>query len=374
MNILKMYAIIMATTFAQILYANQFAVPIHDSTVEWEVSQVLASNAPGHFGGPAMEAGWHMATGGDGGCYSGHTSGASGNFFWAWYDPQKKRVHQIAGGAIGHLDGPFGVARFGIWDYTNKKSSALSPCGRYRVLNDNWSNLKYLRVLDFQTQEVRTIVSDIVSSNAFGLDFDSSGNIYLMTSRNINNGTQSVCSLTILTIDGIIVQKMALETTVGKINGTKYLPMALDEKNNRLYCGQTIQNWYLFYWDLANGSFNGVMPRTDSLRLRNKPGPFEGMNFYPEACVIKFGPDDPEKRFLYYTHIDTRQLHRIDLKEKIVAALLPTVKDGKTTVKFSYEFFGSVNVYGAFDWVESGHDFVSREHTPTRNFLFRRIK
>ncbi len=383
-NYRRIYGFFLFVALIQIFcLAQDFSVPIHDSTAEWEVTWVGASKMIGHLGGNAREAGYNvipMCAGGTSGAIGhGYINGAGGKYYFGWYDFDTKRAHAVAGSGRGCLDGPFGRARFGGWGYNFTPISARSTDGRYLFFGDEWSGVRYLRVLDFQEQEVKTLVSGVSSSNTPGLAYGSDGNVYMLTTKSIGSSTagfKTPCSLFVYTSDGTIVRKMMLDTLVGKMAGiTRLLPMALDEVHNRLYCGQPITGWHVYYWDLADGSFHGVVPTSDSLRSRNAPGPYEGMNFYGEAGVLSFGPDDPDKRFLYYTHVDTKQLHRIDLQERMIAAMrLTTGGDGKKTVKFVYSNHTDVNVYVAFMWVGNGHNFTSGMHSPHMQYLYTRIK
>jgi len=368
---------------ASSISAQSFSVPIWDSTAEWEVTWVAASKMIGHLGGPAREAGYNvipMCAGGTTGAIgNGYINGAGGKYYFGWYDFDTKRAHAVAGSGIGCLDGPFGRARFGSWGYNFTPISTRSTDGRYLFFNDEWSGVRYLRLLDFREQVVKTLVSGIISSNTPALAYGSDSNVYMLTTKSIGSSTtgfKTPCSLMVYTSNGSVVKKMMLDTLVGKMAGiTRLLPMALDDVNNRLYCGQPITGWYVYYWDLADGSFHGVIPISDSLRSRNAPGPFEGTNIYGESGVLTFGPDDPEKRFLYYTHVDTKQLHRIDLQERMIAAMKQTTgTDGKKTVKFSYTTYTDVNVYVAFMWVRNGYDFTSGLHSPHQQYLYTRIK
>ncbi|MCX7806689.1 MAG: hypothetical protein N3A38_16105, partial [Planctomycetota bacterium] len=137
------------------------------------------------------------------------------------------------------------------------------------------------------------------------------------------------------------------------------------------------KNYYIWYWDMKDGSFHGVLPtpaKSGKDRGRNVPGPFEGTNLYSEGSVC-FGPDDPDHRFLYVGRVDTWCWFRLDLEKRMVAALdIESGGKGKPViVKWSEEKSSKVNVYGGASWLEDG-SFVSTVHTPYVAWIFRRIK
>jgi hypothetical protein len=82
---------------------------------------------------------------------------------------------------------------------------------------------------------------------------------------------------------------------------------AVDEKNERLYATTYgARPWYVWYWDLKDGSLHGVLPncsKKPTARRSGEAGPFEGTVLYNHG-EISWGPDDPDKRFLYLTRVD----------------------------------------------------------------------
>ena len=155
-------------------------------------------------------------------------------------------------------------------------------------------------------------------------------------------------------------------------------PLALDEKHGRIYgtCYGT-KDYYIWYWDMKDGSFHGVLPTPEKSgkdRGRSKPGPFEGTNLYSEGSV-RFGPDDPDRRFLYAGRVDTWCWFRLDLEKQVIAALdIESGGRGKPEiVRWSDEKFSKVNVYGGAGWLEDG-SFISTVHSPYDAWRFLRIK
>ena len=102
--------------------------------------------------------------------------------------------------------------------------------------------------------------------------------------------------------------------------------IAVDEVHGRLYACSNRQ-WSLWYWDMKDGSFHGVIKfpgKDDAARPGGMggatPGPFKGVRFYNEG-TLDFGPDDPQKRFLYMAQCDDHSFYRLDLEKEIVYAL-----------------------------------------------------
>lgn len=235
---------------------------------------------------------------------------AAGPYGFLSYDPNLDRIHFVAGSARGHLDGPFSRARFGSHSYSEVRRFAGSE--RYVYITEP-QNKGILRRLDFVKQEVTTVpVPDDIKGIA-GMTCDSAGRLYIVGAW--GGGLQ------ILGTDGTIEKKpVELKEGTGGFSGVS---LALDEKRNRLYCsGYGNKNWYVYYWDLADCSFHGVLPIAQPgqpKRQRNEAGPFEGTDLYNQmACG--FGQDDPEKRFLYIYPNDTLTIFRLDLEKKEIWA------------------------------------------------------
>ncbi len=101
--------------------------------------------------------------------------------------------------------------------------------------------------------------------------------------------------------------------------------LAFDEKKGRLYASGTIvkkdgKQWHVWYFDLNDGgSFHGVLAGERTGASAVYAGPFDGFKGYAEHSIA-FGPDDPEKRFLYMRLTDTKTFYRLDLEKRMVAA------------------------------------------------------
>jgi hypothetical protein len=291
---------------------------------------------------------------------AGYENSEGAKYYYGWLDYATKRAHAVTGRAIGHLDGPFSRARFAGWGYNFNPINVFSPDKRYMYVTEKWQGTTTLRVLDFKEQFVRTIMP-IPSNSTPGLTFTPEGKLLMLTPD---------CVLRVMDSSGIIESTTQLDTAGVKLGFYRELGIAYDEVHNRLYCGQSTGSWYVFYWDLADKSFHGVVPIDSVHRWKDVPGPFEGTNFYYEGSVLTFGPDDPEKRFLYMTHVDTYQLHRLDLQRRMVAALL---QEG-STVRFSDSAKTNVGVYASSFRFEENGNFSGCSHSPSANTLFKRIK
>lgn len=280
-----------------------------------------------------------------------------GKSYYGWYDVTSSRAHIAAGNDPGYLDGPFGRARFGGWHAGWYPATVRSSNGRYLYVTDNIQGSIYLRYLDFQTQQVGTILKGLAGFN--GMAIDSQGRLYLHLANQIR----------VINADGTLVRQVDLDMSQVTTSGfRRFFPVTLDEVNNRFYSAVRRLNWYLWYWDLADGSFHGVVPISAVQRGRNMPGPFEGTHWYGEASTIDFGPDDPQKRYLYITHIDTYSLHRVDQERRVVSALLKE----SGLIRFSDTDWSKEYTYGSFQWV--GHDFMGGSHSPPRAHYFKRVQ
>lgn len=141
---------------------------------------------------------------------------------------------------------------------------------------------------------------------------DSKGRLYVLAKR----------GLSVIDGEGKKIKAQPLELTPVQTNAfQRSSPVVLDEVHDRLV--------RVHYWNLKDGSFHGVVPILPQRRPRNQPGPFDGVDLYYEAGRLAFAADDPNRRFLYMTRIDTHQLFRFDLEKRLVAALL--AEGGGTT-------------------------------------------
>jgi hypothetical protein len=337
---------------------KKFDIPVWHADARWEIELYAGCSSPGHLDGPRLEMEYFSA-GGMGRLY--RPKGA-GRYVFSSYDPDTERGHEVAGGAQGYLDGPFSRARFGGWDYVVRSQAAGSRDGRYLYFTDGY-NGHVLRCLDLKTQWVRTLLPD--TRGLLGLTTDPQGRLFVLKG------------------DGQIVlvsPEGATENGV-KVSMPQQIPgwgasLAFDEVHQRIYAtAYGMKDWYVWYWDLKGGSFVGVLPIPPAgapRRARNEPGPFEGTNLYNEGSVL-FGPDDPQKRFLYVGRVDTWGLFRLDLEKKEVWALTAEGKSPRVARFIGQGRPATVPFYGGGGWQADG-SIVSTVHSPYNTWRFRRVK
>ncbi len=299
-------------------YEGGFSTPVWDTSARWELIRVGGAGTPLFLEGEAFGAGspvfgFSYTEAGTAGW--GYLSGEMGRCFIGWLDMETERIHRVVGTGFGYMDGPFSRARIGAWYYTWHPGAAFSRDFRYMYLTDYNGVTQSLRRLDFQDQIVTTILSNI-SGDYRGLSVGDDGKVYLL-------GVS--CRLMVLTPDGQIERTVQLDTSAtGKIIGFHQhgLPILMDDVNNRLYCNQSVRDWYTFYWDLSDNSFHGLVPRNYTpKRSSNAPGPFDGTDWYGEGTTICFGPDDPQRKFIYLTTNDCATMFRLDLDRKWVSTI-----------------------------------------------------
>jgi RNA polymerase sigma factor (sigma-70 family) len=338
---------------------SKFDIPVWHPDARWEREKepFAGSGAPGELEGPRREVQWRWAV-------LPTRKGAvltGGTYTWLCYDPGTERYHSAAGAARGCFDGPFSRARFGGWDYSHRGRGASSPDGRYVFFTEPWQG-QILRQLDFVKQEVKTILSD---TRGIGpMTADSTGRLHVV------KGSE----LVIFSGDGKVERQQALDMQE-KFGGLG-ASIALDEKNGRLYgAGYGMKKWYVFYWDVKDGSFHGVLPITgagEPKRGRNEPGPFKGTDLYGEGNVA-FGPDDPEHRFVYTGRVDTHLFFRLDLEKQEVSAF-SVDKDGQGSFIGSGKPQGE-SCYGSTPlWMEDGSFASCSGWIFGRIAVFRRTK
>lgn len=336
--------------------AALFSVPIWSPEARWEIDRLGATLSRGHLGGPVEEAEFH---------HVGLSDLASPDFeggrtYLSWFDPQTRQAFEAIGSARGFLDGPFSRARFGGWDYVFTPHALPSPGRRYLFVNDKRDGKVVIRRLDFESQQVKTLPE---FPGYLGMTGDAQGNLYVVT---------SLRKLLVLNNEGKLLRELPLEFGSAAASGfLRWFPLALDEKHRRLYSASQAGGWYLFYWDLADGSFHGVVPIAQQRRPRNQPGPFEGVDWYHEGATLQFASaaTDPDRRFLYLARVDTYQLFRLDLERKQVAAL---VVEGNTARFSETEASAHPPVYARFRMV--GQDFVTLDGQWAATYRFRRVK
>ncbi len=279
-----------------------FDLPIWHADARWKVPAVteLGSGALGRLDGPRLETmtGWAV------GRSNFVSTPAGGPYGYFVYDSLLDRLHFAAGsGARGYADGPFTRARFGSHSYSQVRRGASNS--RFVYMTEPQNN-KIIRRLDFVEQTVSTVQLNV---NVAGMTVHSDGRLFVKSHYD--------SLLHIVRLDGSIeVKKLDMVEGTGQFVG---ISMVLDEGKNRMYASSySGVSWYVYYWDLSDGSFHGVLPiGGTALRGRSEPGPFEGTNLYNQMNV-GWGRDDPEKRYLYLYPNDSRFIHRLDLTDRIM--------------------------------------------------------
>lgn len=299
--------------------AKKFAIPVWHPDARWKLDEqdfahdnnLLAPDLDGsphevmwggHYKLPTLRAGFN----------------GSGRYVFMGYDDERERYHHVTGGAAGSLDGPFSRARFYVSDYHGGHERAYSPDGRYFFWLDDFYK-QQTRALDFAEQKVLTLPAKGVA-----VACGESGNVYLVQDMGPPK------AIVVLSPGPEFKQLKSVSLQGDQKLNALGTSVAVDEKHERLYATTYgTEKFYVWYWDLKDGSFHGVLPRPagkDNGRAKSEAGPFEGTNVYNHG-EIAWGPDDPDKRFLYMTRVDTYVLHRLDLERKVMAVF--SVKEGR---------------------------------------------
>jgi len=294
---------------------KKFTLPIWHPDVQWSAQKecIGGSGLLGYLQGPQREImryqEWNFSR------VFGPDAGNQPVIYS--HDPKIGRVHIVAGGAAGYLDGPFSRARFGGWSYGARAAMTRSPDGRFLYFTEPYYD-KVLRQLDLKEQRVSTI--NLPKGTILSMTSDDDGNLYILMS----GGTLIVLD----TKDGKVVRDIKLEPGED-IGYALSWSITLDLVNGRVYATRFgARNWYIWYWDLKDGSFHGVLsipkegepvrPKPSSGGIGGcLPGPFKGTRLYNEGSVY-FGPDDPQRRFLYTSRVDTDTFFRLDLEKQEV--------------------------------------------------------
>jgi hypothetical protein len=307
------------------LKPKRFDKPVWHPDARWQLDPqpyAFDTNIRAHLDGPRHEAFAVHAIFPD--LHAGFTGG--GRYAFLTYDSTLDRFHAATSGATGYLDGPFSRARFYIDDYhTCRHERASSPDKRFYYLLADFYRQR-IRVLDFQRQWVHTLP---VSGVAFACG--ESGKVYVVHRSDKDGGRAD--TITILspgpewkTLRTVRLHPSEQEVQISGL-GTS---VAVDEKNERLYATTyRAWPWYVWYWDLKDGSLHGVLPncsKKPNARRSGEAGPFEGTVLYNHG-EISWGPDDPDKRFLYLTRVDDNNFYRLDLQWQIIAVF--SVKQGR---------------------------------------------
>lgn len=344
---------------------SKFNTPVWHSDTRWEFVKLGGVDSGAHLDGPSQEMEMYSL----GALGPGYRNAQGGQCYIGWWDPDSGRAHEVAGSGRGLLDGPFSRARFTGWHYIWDPDPVFDADRRNLFIADAFKGAVHIRCLDFEKQEVRTVLPDL--KGFLSMAAAPGGKLLVVTQTGL---------FKLNAADGAKEGEVKLEE-VDKVRRYPrgFAPAVFDEVHGRLYIGLQHPDWYLWYWDVKDGSFHGVLPKTaeGKSRGRNQPGPFEGTAWYGESGTISFGPDDPEKRFLYSTNNDTWQFFRLDLEKRQVAAIVleGNGKDGKPMLaRFSEtEAAGHVPVYLYHKWHDDG-SVTFYTHSPITAPLFKRVK
>jgi len=351
---------------------SKFSTPIWHPEARWEKAENwAATHISGNLDGPRREIMWRRGFGSrvcnvypivfpqGGGPYPIHG-----------YDAKAERIHAVACGGRGFMDGPFSRARWGGFDYSHLDSLALTPDRRYFVLRDAWNGCA-IRVFDLKEQVVRTILPpQPYKARPQGVAGDSKGRIFVLLAGG-----------RLLTVDatsGWKPTETKLKATAG-LDLKRGAGLAYDEKHNRLYASGWMtehagKKWHVWYFDLNDGgSFHGVLAGERKGPGPAYAGPFDTFKGYGE-CSIGFGPDDPDFRFLYVRTTDTSTFQRLDLEKRVVAACSGAPRHKTGPVSFIES--GTPNATSAHlaaVWLPNG-DFIMPGVRQSPATLFRRVK
>jgi len=343
---------------------KKFSIPIWHPDAQWKMDAgdfALDTNlrAP-QLDGPRHEVMW-------GGKRKDPTLRAglngAGRYTFMGYDADGERFHPVTTGAAGYLDGAFPRARFYISDYHGGHERARSPDGRFFYMLFDFYGGK-VRALDFAEQKVSTL-----PTKGMAVACGESGKLYLP------QGTKPVKSIAILS-PGPEWKLLETKTVQGECNFNGLgNAVVVDEKRGRLYATTYggAGGFFVWYWDLKDGSFHGVLPNCGGkpgARGKGQAGPFEGTVVYNHGEIC-WGPDDPEKRFLYMSRVDDGQLYRLDLERKIMAVF--AIKQGK----FVNEGKGGLSAYSTAPYFLEDGSFLGGVpwYKPAPHYrFFKRVK
>ena len=341
---------------------KKFPIPVWHPDARWEVpKESFANNTrlPGVLDGPRREAMQFSVA-------RPHLLGGfvgSGRYVFQSYDERTERFHPATRGARGVMDGPFSRARFSYGDYHDNHMWVRGRGGRfYYVVAGWWTG--HVRVLDFAKQTVGTLPVRGCAVSADG----ESGKVYVV------NGRRPVAGVTVLSPgpEWKVLKKQPLQGNQN-VNGLGFV-LAVDEKRGRLYGRTAYSNkpWYVWYWDIKDGSYHGVLPLLPKgdpgARRQGEAGPFKGTRLYAHG-ELGWGPDDPEKRYLYVANVDDGALYRMDLDRKILMTLN---REGR----FVGSGRGIMAAYSKMPlWFEDGSFVGSHGKFPGKHVMFfRRIQ
>jgi len=297
---------------------EKFRIPVWHPEARWKLDPkpyAFDTNCRAHLDGPRHEA---LCVHGVYPRFFGGFDGG-GRYVFMTCCERTGRVHAATAGAAGYLDGPFSRARFYVSDYHEcRHERAWSPDKRFFYMLAGFYDQR-IRALDFAEQQVRTLpVKGVVFACG------ESGKLYVV------QGFNPAAKVVVVGPGPAwkVLRVVGLKGDV-RLSGLG-CSAAVDEKHGRLYCTTyRAARHYVWYWDLKDGSYHGVLPNCEKkpgARKMGEAGPFEGSVLYNHG-EISWGPDDPEKRFLYVTRVDDNNLYRLDLKRRIMAVF--SVKRGR---------------------------------------------
>lgn len=344
-------------------------LPVTDPNARWErvkdpdagSSFWAGTTVQGYLDGPRLEARSFSST------MPAFFEDGNDYVFRAW-DPETDRFVTVAGGARGYLDGPFSRARFSGWGYAGGLATACAPDGTLFVAEPA---LRTVRVMDFETQTVSTVLRDI---DALAIAASADGRTLYVAEWGkvsvVDRATWTVVRTVPYTSDALPAHGFSI---------------ALDDKHQRLYAANRCAGaWYVWYWDLVDGSFHGVLPllpATAPQRPLNVPGPFDGTALHCPVGIA-FGPDDPDYRFLYYGGGDSTTFWRLDLVGRMVDAFGPDDASRQPYVlfRFTHDYttrlpFLSVSSWaGLPTWGQENNDVLLGQPISSAAIRFRRLQ
>lgn len=334
---------------------SKFDIPAWHSDARWKREIFAAAwQGCGIVGGPRLEAMWLDGSAGFPYCPVG------GPFHLVGYDSVNEQIHDISGGSRGYLDGPLSRARFGGSGFSaGAGPSGCTPDGRFLIMGDSFN--KAIRMVDLKEQTVKTV------TNFAGLQsFGENGKAWLKRDGKL-------LGMDLATMK--IVSEFELKEDCGPV-----WDLWVDEVHMKAYCsGEPLKKdgktWFIWYLDLKDGGkVHGVLAGTIRGPNMSYCGSFDDYKGYP-STHIQFGPDDPEKRFLYMNVTDTTNFMRVDLEKRIVAAFSFDAKtgEGRFIDSGSPGDMGSGHAGPAWRFGSNG-DFIMMSGHSAPAMLYMRVK
>ncbi len=337
--------------------ARKFETPVTHPEARWkrETIPVLGSGLKGYLDGPANQVQVHA------GPSRGAWYESGGEYMMRALNPVNNRYYTIGGRARGYLDGPLSRARFGGHGYMRFVSSSQSRDGRYLYFTEPDLG-GILRCIDFKEQMVSTLIKKKLNGK---MTTNRKGELLIAR----KNGVLTYFDPK----DGSSRDVKLGFGGAGEVGPLlmSWVNIGLDEVNGRLYASnRQTGDWTVWYWDLKdNNKFVGIIkhPKKGTAKPRslNVTGPFDGANFHCPGGIA-FGPDDPEKRFLYFGGGDNTTFYRLDLKKREFVHFGPPAEEKKKPPYMTLGFvhdkrlpFGSVSKWcGTPGWDKDGNIYL----------------